>query len=150
MTLIGSLSFVDSRVANLANGYLGDLHQGDRILEVPARTASMQARWTHSLWTFNASLAQASNWINHAQVALAQAMVTDPSGRLVPVGEALRAYWRTYGGSTRIGAATSLRVTQRTSISLTGANLLNRQVGEPDNITVVPGRSLLLGLQASF
>ena len=150
LALTGSLSLVDSRVANLANGYLGDLHPGDRLLEVPARTASLMARWTRAQWTFNASLARASDWINYDQVALAQTMVADRSGRLAPVGEALRAYWRTYEGSTRIGAATSLRITQRTSISLTGANLLNRQVGEPDNITVVPGRSILLGLQTTF
>jgi iron complex outermembrane receptor protein len=150
LTLTGALSFVNSRVANLAVGYLGDLHQGDRLLEVPARTASVQARWTWSRMTLNGSVARASDWINYDQVALAQAVAADPSGRLVPVGEALRAYWRTYEGSTRLGATASFRVTDRASLSLTGSNLLNHQLGEPDNITVVPGRSILFGLQTTF
>jgi hypothetical protein len=31
---------------------------------------------------------------------------------------------------------------------VSGENLLNRQQGEPDNITVVPSRTLSLGLKA--
>ena len=148
--ITASLSLVDSRVAKLASGYLGDLHQGDRLLEVPNRTASLQARWTRAQWSFHASLARASEWINYDQIALAQTIATDATGRLVPVGEALRAYWRTYDGATRVGASSMLYITQRTSVSVTGVNLLNRQLGEPDNITVVPGRSILLGLQTTF
>jgi iron complex outermembrane receptor protein len=34
------------------------------------------------------------------------------------------------------------------SLTLSGENLLNRQHGEPDNITVVPGRTLSFGLRA--
>jgi iron complex outermembrane receptor protein len=33
---------------------------------------------------------------------------------------------------------------------LTADNLLDRQRGEPDNLTIVPGRTLLLGLRAAF
>ena len=150
LSLSAALSFVDSRVANLATGYLGDLHQGDRLLEVPARTASLQARWTRSRLSLNGSVARASNWINYDEVALAQAIAADATGRLAPVGEALRAYWRTYEGSTRLGATASFRITDRASLSLTGSNLLNHQLGEPDNITVVPGRSILFGMQTTF
>ena len=146
----GALSFVDSRVAKLAGGYLGDLHQGDRLLEVPTRTASLQARWTRSRLTLNGSVARAADWINYDEVGLAQAIAADTTGRTAPVGEALRAYWRTYGGSTRLGATATLRITQRASLSLTGSNLLNHQLGEPDNITVVPGRAILLGMQTTF
>jgi iron complex outermembrane receptor protein len=32
--------------------------------------------------------------------------------------------------------------------TLSGENLLDRQHGEPDNITVVPGRTLSFGLKA--
>lgn len=150
LSLSGALSFVDSRVANVAAGYVGDLQPGDRMLEVPARTASFQARWTRSRLSLNVSVARASNWINYDEIALAQAIAADPTGRLVPVGQALRAYWRTYDGSTRLGATASFRVTDRASLSLTGSNLLNHQLGEPDNITVVPGRSILFGLQTTF
>ena len=150
LSLSGALSFVNSRVANLAVGYLGDLHQGDRLLEVPERTASLQARWTRSRLTLNGSVARASNWINYDEVALAQTIAADPTGKLIPVGESLRAYWRTYEGSTRLGATASFRITDRATLSLTGSNLLNHQLGEPDNVTVVPGRSILFGLQTSF
>ena len=34
------------------------------------------------------------------------------------------------------------------SFTMNGENLLNRQHGEPDNITVVPGRTLSFGLRA--
>jgi iron complex outermembrane receptor protein len=36
------------------------------------------------------------------------------------------------------------------SINLGGENLLNRQHGEPDNVTVVPGRTLTFGLRAAI
>ena len=35
-------------------------------------------------------------------------------------------------------------------VSVTGDNLLNLQRGEPDTITIVPGRTILLGLRARF
>jgi iron complex outermembrane receptor protein len=36
------------------------------------------------------------------------------------------------------------------TVVLTGRNLLDAQRGEPDNVTVVPGRTLTAGLQAKF
>jgi len=33
---------------------------------------------------------------------------------------------------------------------MTGDNLLGTQRGEPDNVTVVPGRTITAGLQAKF
>jgi hypothetical protein len=35
-------------------------------------------------------------------------------------------------------------------MNLSGENLLNRQHGEPDNVTVVPGRTLIFGLKAAM
>jgi hypothetical protein len=32
----------------------------------------------------------------------------------------------------------------------TGSNLFNYQRGEPDNITVVPGRTITMGMKAEF
>jgi hypothetical protein len=96
------------------------------------------------------ALSRAFDWMNYDEVALAQTIAADPTGRLVPVGAALRAYWRGYDGATRLGVATTYWLHERASLTLTGANLLNRQVGEPDNITIVPGRSILLGLRTTF
>jgi iron complex outermembrane receptor protein len=36
------------------------------------------------------------------------------------------------------------------SLNVSGENLLNRQHGEPDNITVVPGRTISFGLRAAM
>jgi hypothetical protein len=36
------------------------------------------------------------------------------------------------------------------ALDISGENLLNHQRGEPDNITVVPGRTILTGLRLKF
>jgi iron complex outermembrane receptor protein len=36
------------------------------------------------------------------------------------------------------------------ALSVTGENLLNYQHGEPDSITIVPGRTITVGLKARF
>jgi hypothetical protein len=36
------------------------------------------------------------------------------------------------------------------TFSVDGENLLNEQRGEPDNITVLPGRTISAGLRVSF
>jgi len=35
-------------------------------------------------------------------------------------------------------------------VVVTGANLLDRQRGEPDNSTLLPGRTLTAGVRATF
>ncbi|NUR35196.1 MAG: hypothetical protein HOQ17_07970 [Gemmatimonadaceae bacterium] len=45
---------------------------------------------------------------------------------------------------------TSYARRSHTWVSLSGENLLNRQLGEPDNVTVVPGRTINLGLRTAF
>lgn len=150
LLLTGTLTFVDSRVARVASGYVGDLREGDRMLEVPARTAGLQARWTTQRLELRGSLARAYDWVNYDELALAKAVASDPSDQLVPVGAALRAYWKTYPGSTHADAELSLALHNRLWLDFTGLNLLGQQVGEPDNISVVPGRTLRIGLRNMF
>ena len=50
-----------------------------------------------------------------------------------------------YPGVTRLQAGVAHRLAGRVSVTLTGSNLLNYQQGEPDNLTVVPGRTITLG-----
>jgi iron complex outermembrane receptor protein len=146
----GTLTLVDSRVARLAYGYMGDLREGDRMLEVPARTMGLNAAWTSARWSLNGSVARAADWVNYDKVSLATAIAADSTGLLTPVGAALRAYWRNYQGTTRVSVRTSYALRQHTWVSLSGENLLNRQLGEPDNVTVVPGRTINLGLRTAF
>jgi hypothetical protein len=145
-----TLTLVDSRVARLASGYLGDLREGDRMLEVPARTMGLNAVWVAARWSLSGSVARAADWVNYDKVALATAIAADSTGRLTPVGAALRAYWRDYRGTTRLSARASYALRPHTWVSLSGDNLLNRQLGEPDNVTVVPGRTINLGLRTAF
>ena len=60
----------------------------------------------------------------------------------------------TRGCSATVAARVSLRTSyarrSHTWVSLSGENLLNRQLGEPDNVTVVPGRTITLGLRTAF
>ena len=149
LTLGGTLSLVSSNVARLASGYRGDLLAGDRMLEVPARTLGVSAGWTATRWSASVSLARAEDWINYDRRSIALSIAADSLHR-APVGQELRAFWRTYPGVTRLSAQLFLPLRGRTTLSLSGENLLNHQLGEPDDVTVLPGRSLLLGVRAIF
>ena len=150
LSLGSSLSLVDSRVQRVASGYTGDLQPGDRMLEVPARTASVSGSWQGKGWFSSLTLARASDWTGYDRVAVAQALT---SGGLAPgelVGDRLRSYWRDYGGVTRLRANFSRDLFRGLSFMVTGDNLLGQQRGEPDNATIVPGRTVTAGLKAKF
>jgi iron complex outermembrane receptor protein len=36
------------------------------------------------------------------------------------------------------------------AFTLNGSNLLDRQTGEPDNVTVLPGRTVSFGIRTTF
>jgi iron complex outermembrane receptor protein len=86
------------------------------------------------------------DWINYDGLALAAASVTQRQGL---VGQ-LRSYWLSYPGVTRADASISRQLFGGMSFVFTARNLLDVQRGEPDNITVLPGRTLSAGLQARF
>ena len=147
LALAATLSLVESRVNRLAVGYQGDLRAGDRMLEVPARTVGVRATWSAPRWTTSWSVARAASWVNYDRLALAGA--ASDSGA-PPVGAQLRDYWRHYDGVTHLDADVSFALTRRATLTLAGRNLLNRQLGEPDNLTVVPGRTLTAGVRTGF
>ena len=120
------------------------------MLEVPARTMGLNAAWASARWSLSGSVARAADWVNYDKVSLATAIAADSTGLLTPVGAALRAYWRDYQGTTRVSLRTSYALRPHTWLSLSGDNLLNRQLGEPDNVTVVPGRTINVGLRTAF
>ena len=148
LTLTGSLGLTDSRVQRVATGYSGDLRAGDRVLQIPARTLSVGATWLGRGWSASGTLARASNWTNYDWLALSTDLA-DP-GITTPHGSALRSYWRTYTGVTRLRAAFARDITPAFGLVFSGDNLLNYQSGEPDNVTIVPGRTLRAGLRARF
>jgi iron complex outermembrane receptor protein len=147
LSLSGTLSLVDSRVRQLGSDYRGDLQTGDRMLGVPAVMGGLTSTWTARRWSASLTASRASDWINYDGLALASASLT--AGHPI-VGDLLRSYWRSYAGVTRIDASASRLLFGGFTAVVTGRNLLDVQRGEPDNITVVPGRTLTAGLQARF
>jgi iron complex outermembrane receptor protein len=147
LTLTGALGLTDSRVAQVATAYTGDLRAGDRVLQVPARTLSLSASWLGRGWSGSWTVARASDWLNYDWLALATDGYQNPQA---PRGAELRQYWRSYSGVTRMRAAFSRDLTSAFGIVMSGDNLLGQQHGEPDNVTIVPGRTLRAGLRARF
>jgi iron complex outermembrane recepter protein len=148
MSLSATYSTVESRVRRLAPGYMGDLRVGDQMLDVPARTGSASAAWTRGNWTGLVGASRSWDWINYDRVALAGAFSNSTQADAALVGQQLRNYWLKYNGVTRLRASIGRNLFRGLSFTMSGENLLNQQHGEPDNITVVPGRTLSVGLKA--
>lgn len=146
----GTFSQVDSRVRRLAARYTGDLRPGDRMLEVPARTIGASAGYERGRWSTSWSLARASDWINYDRLAMLHALRNQSHDVGNFVGPQLRSWWRTYDGVSRIGGRVALAATRGMTLTLEGENLLDEQRGEPDNITVIPGRTLSAGVRLGF
>jgi iron complex outermembrane receptor protein len=149
-SLAAAASFVDSRVQRLARGYTGDLRPGDRMLAVPARTISGTASWTTRRLTASTTLARASDWVNYDRLAIAAALIAADGDADDLTGDNLRQYWASFPGATRLRGSVSLGVWRGMVLTITGENLLNYQTGEPDTITIVPGRTITAGLKARF
>ncbi len=149
LQLAATLSLVDSRVANTATAYRGELRVGDRMLDVPASTMSVSASWLADRWNVSSSITRAANWIGYDRTAIGAAL-NDDSRAYDVGGPLLRRYWLHYGGVTRWRASASYRLRGDLSILLGGENLLNVQRGAPDNGTVTAGRTLSFGLRTLF
>jgi len=146
----GTFTTVDSRVRTVADGYLGDLRAGDRMLAVPAHTSSLSASWTPPHWTLALTATRAEDWINYDRVALARAYTGADGVQRDVTGPRLRGYWREYTGQTHLRLSTSHDVGRGLTLLMIGENLLGGQVGEPDNLTIRQGRTISGGLRASF
>jgi iron complex outermembrane receptor protein len=147
LSLSGTLSLVDSRIRRLSATYTGDLQPGDRMLGVPARSGGLTAAWTTPSWSASLTATRVADWVNYDALALAAAATTATSPI---VGEQLRSFWRMYPGVTRIDVSASRDVFRGFTLVLTARNLLDVQRGEPDNLTVVPGRTITGGVSATF
>jgi iron complex outermembrane receptor protein len=149
-SLGGTFSQIDSRVRKLASLYTGDLRPGDRMLEVPARTFGMNAGYAKGRLSMSWRVSRASDWVNYDRLSLLSAFASENSESGDFVGPELRSYWKQYSGVTRVGGRVGLTVSRGMSFMLDGENLLDEQRGEPDNITVLPGRTLSAGLRVRF
>jgi outer membrane cobalamin receptor len=150
LSITGTMSFVDSRVERLADGYNGDLLTGDRMLQVPARTGSLNVGWLGKRWHASVSGSRAFNWINYDELALSQMFLGGTRPAFEMSGARLRDFWRDYNGSLRVRATASRDVFDRFAVELSGENLLGHQLNEPDNLTVLPGRTVMTGVRVKF
>jgi iron complex outermembrane receptor protein len=152
-TLAGSLNSVDSRVRTLANGYQGDLRPGDRMLTVPARTGTLTFSYLGDRWFASLGATRAMDWINYDRLSLATSFATSNGYTMKDrdlTGANLRSFWKAYDGDTHLRLTGSRDLTRGVALLLTGDNLLGGQLGEPDNVTIRPGRTITAGLRASF
>ncbi|HEX6574279.1 MAG TPA: TonB-dependent receptor [Gemmatimonadaceae bacterium] len=149
-TVSGTFSQVDSRVAKLAARYTGDLRPGDRMLEVPARTVGLSAGYAQGRLSMSWRVSRASDWINYNRLALLTAFASEENDIQKFVGSELRSYWAQYDGVTRLGGRVGVAISRGMTFTLDGDNLLDEQRGEPDNVTVLPGRTLTAGLRVKF
>lgn len=150
LSFSGTLALVDSRVRRVAAGYDGELQAGDRILGVPARTASLTAEWENDGWSGAVTASRAWDWINYDRIALATAFAADTTGTRYLFGPRFRNFWKAYDGDTDLRATLSRQVRPGIWLVVRGDNLLGGQTGEPDNLTIRAGRSLMLGAKAEF
>ncbi len=145
-----ALSLVESRVRRLATGYRGDLQTGDRMLEVPKRTLSVTTSYSRGPWSTSVTGSRAYDWVNYDRLALSEALASGQLSSRDVVGAKLRAFWREYPGVNRLRANLSYDLRRTLSLVIAGDNLLDHQLGEPDNVTVLPGRTVTGGLRAKF
>ncbi|MGH7616586.1 MAG: TonB-dependent receptor domain-containing protein, partial [Gemmatimonadaceae bacterium] len=150
LTVTGTLSLVSSRVDNVAQGYQGDLRAGDRMLQVPARTGSVNFSWLGNGWLASLGGSRAIDWINYDELGLASAYSSGARSVHDMLGQQLRQYWRRYDGGLRLRATASRDIRGMLTLQISADNLLNYQRDEPDNATVLPGRTLMTGLRVKF
>jgi iron complex outermembrane recepter protein len=152
LSLSGAAALVESRVRRIAPTYTGDLLPGDRMFGVPSRTFSGTMAWSRpgGGLQLSSTISRANDWVNYDRLAIAKDLIAAGGDARGFTGANLRKYWVIYPGATRLRASAVLDVWRGMSLSLTGENLLNYQRGEPDTITIVPGRTVLMGLKARF
>jgi outer membrane receptor protein involved in Fe transport len=151
LSLAGAFTTVDSRVRHIAPGYTGDLLVGARMLAVPAGTASLTASWNLFGWGTSLTASRAFDWINYDRLRTAKDYAScDSCSAETITGAQLRTYWISYDGVTRLRASASRELRGGLGVRLAVDNLTNQQRGEPDNITVLPGRTVLFGLTAKI
>jgi iron complex outermembrane receptor protein len=120
------------------------------MLAVPAQTLSGTASWTRGGLQLSSTISRATDWINYDGLELAKAWILSAGNVANFSGPKLRQYWARYDGAGHLRSALTYDVWHGTLLTLTGENLLNYQRGEPDTITIVPGRTVTLGVRARF
>lgn len=148
--LLGTATQVHSRVRAVAERYRGDLQPGDRMLGVPEHTGSLTASLQRRRWSTSWTVTRASNWISYDRIAIAQQLEDGVANDSQVAGVNLRQFWIRYPGATRVRGTFQVELPRGLRFTLTGENLGGEQRGEPDNMTILPGRAITAGVRANF
>jgi outer membrane receptor protein involved in Fe transport len=146
LSMMGTVSLVDSRILAVGDGAAGELQPGDRVLGVPAATTSLSAQWERKRWSAGLAATRAFDWVNYDRLALARALATSMSLD----GTDLRDHRRHYDGLTHLRATASRTLRPGFTATFTVDNLLDRQTGEPDDVSILPGRTISAALRVAF
>jgi iron complex outermembrane receptor protein len=123
------------------------------MLAVPARTGTLIFSYLGDRWFASLGATRAMDWINYDRLSLATAFARSNGYTMKDkdlTGANLRTFWKAYDGDTHLRLTGSRDLSRGISLLLTGENLLGGQLGEPDNVTIRPGRTVTAGLKASF
>ena len=114
------------------------------------RWVGVTTSYARGPWSTSVPGSRAYDWVIYDRLALAEAFATGDRLPREFVGIQLRSFWREYSGVNRLRANFSYELRRALSIVVSADNLLDHQVGEPDNVTVLPGRTITGGLRAKF
>lgn len=95
-------------------------------------------------------MTRASNWIDYDRLAIAERLGDDLENDDAIAGAKLRQFWVRYPGAVRLRGTLGVELPRGVSLRLTGENLTGEQRGEPDTMTILPGRTAIAGLTARF
>jgi outer membrane receptor protein involved in Fe transport len=140
----GSYARVSSVVRALARSYTGELQVGDRVPEVPSWTGhlALTMRRGRSSGTVGADLL--GDWVGYDWLSYYTAL---SDGTTAPAS--LRPFWLDYPATARVHALFADAPSERFDWFVKVENLGNRQRDTRDNLAIVPGRTVSVGVNVT-
>jgi iron complex outermembrane receptor protein len=145
LSLLANYARTASRVRSIAPRYTGTLRPGDRMLEVPSWTASGTTTAGGSDRSLSLTVWRVGDWINYDWISLYTAVLKRDPNRGPP-----RSYWIRYPGFTQIRASARQKVWRSSEMFIRGDNLTNVQNAGRDNLHVNTGRTITIGVSATY
>ena len=119
------------------------------MLQVPARTASANASWQGRGWFASMGATRAFDWINYDELRLATAYLS--GDRMAhDISAAAPSVLAPLQRRLRLRATASRDIRDLFTFEINGENLLGYQRNEPDNLTILPGRTIMTGVKLRF
>ena len=122
------------------------------MLQVPARTAEPERRrGSATRWYASVGASRAFDWINYDELrSRADVRGRHASGASISPARSFGSSGGTTTARSRLRAAASRDFRDLFTFEISGDNLLSHQLNEPDNMTVLPGRTIMTGVRLKF